>query len=325
LVQYYIAVDLGATKTRIALCTPSSIIDKQVYSTPKEGDENTIADFIASAIINKWRSLLGDVKGIGVATIGPLDIRRGVVVNSPNINIKRVELLRPLHERFQVPVYVANDCVAAAWGERHYGDAVGVENFVYITISTGVGGGVIVDGELLIGKMGNAHEVGHIVVDYNSDLKCGCGGRGHWEAFAGGNNIPRVASYFLEKGLFRGESELADLVSRGVKLEAKDIFSYYVRGDPLATMVVEAFIKATGAGLASVINAYDPEMITIGGGVFLNNVDLVFEPILKIVRDNVVTEMPIIKPTRLGDDVGLYGALALATNPPPKLKRIQKL
>jgi len=87
--------------------------------------------------------------------------------------------------------------------------------------------------------------------------------------------------------------------------------------------IVDLYIKATAAGISSVINAYDPELITIGGSVFLNNVDILYEPILRLVRENIVTGLPEIKPTRLGDDVGLYGALALIVNPPVKLKKIQ--
>lgn len=319
--NYYIVVDLGATKTRIALSNSEKILEKTVYSTPKKGDEYTIAKTIIEAIMNQWRDLIRDVRGIGIASIGPLDIHSGVVINTPNLEIKRIELLKPLAEYFRKPVYIANDAIAAAWGEKHYGDARGVENYVYITLSTGVGAGVIVDGELLIGKMGNAHEVGHIVINFDSNIKCGCGGVGHWEAYAGGNNLPKLLQYLVKTR--RYDSELARLANSGNPVDAKTIFEYYRRKDPLALDIVDLYIKATAAGISSVINAYDPELITIGGSVFLNNVDILYEPILRLVRENIVTGLPEIKPTRLGDDVGLYGALALIVNPPVKLKKIQ--
>jgi glucokinase len=321
--NYYIAVDVGATKTRIAIADASGILDKVVINTPRDGDEYTISNLIIKIIGEKWGQLVGNIRAIGIATIGPLDLKRGVVVNTPNLNMKRIELLNPLVDFFKTQVYVVNDCVAAAWGEKHYGDAVSVDNYVYITLSTGVGAGVVVDGELLIGKMGNAHEVGHIVVDFDSVIRCGCGGWGHWEAYAGGRNLPRVAEYLLNRGIIYSGSELAELVKKGFDIDAKVVFNYYRRGDPLAKDLVDLYVKATAAGLASVINSYDPELVTIGGGVFLNNIDVLYEPIVKLTRENIVTEMPIIKPTRLGDDVGLYGALAIAVDPPRKLREIQ--
>jgi glucokinase len=321
-IEYYVAVDVGATKTRVALCTKSGIVDREVRSTPRSGGELAVAELIARIAAEKWSDKLGDVVAVGVATIGPLDIKRGRVVNTPNLPLRNFELLEPLVRFFGKPVLVANDAVAAAWGEAHYGDGRGYSNVVYVTLSTGVGCGVIVNGNLLIGKMGNAHEAGHIVVDFDSDLECGCGGRGHWEAYAGGANLPRVARRLAEK--HRVDSELSRLVLSGASIEARDVFEYYRRGDSLARLVVDLYVKATAAGLASVINAYDPEVVIIGGSVFLNNVDVLLDPLVSLVEANIVTEMPVIKPTRLGDDVGLYGALALVVDPPRALLEAQR-
>lgn len=320
--EYYISIDLGATKTRIALCTRNEIIEKTSYPTPRTGDENTIPRKIIEVVKDNWSQYLGEIRAIGVASIGPLDLTRGMVVNTPNIPIHTFELLRPLVREFKKPVYIANDCVASAWGERLYGDARDVDNLIYLTLSTGIGAGIVVDGNLLIGKMGNAHEVGHIVIDFNSDLPCGCGGRGHWEAFAGGSNIPRVVRYIAGREDIR--SELRSIVDSGIEIDAKTLFDYYRRGDILARRVVELYIKATAAGIASIINTYDPELVIIGGSVFLNNIDILYGPIVELSKLNVVTGFPEIKPTRLGDDVGLYGGLAIAVNTPNRLLEIQR-
>jgi glucokinase len=319
--KYYIAVDVGATNTRIALCSESKVLDKVVEPTPRSGNEYTIAEFIARKIEEKWGEFLNRVESIGVGTIGPLDIKRGIVVSAANLPIRTFHLLEPLVKRFKKPVYVANDAVSAAWGEKHYGAGIGYENLVYVTLSTGIGVGVVVDGHLLLGKMGNAHEAGHLVVNFESELPCGCGGRGHWESYAGGANLPRVARYVYEKTGVK--TELAELIASGREVTAKTIFDYYRRGDELARRVVELFLKATAAGLASVINAYDPEVLILGGSVFLSNVDILYEKIVELVRENVVTEMPVIKPTSFGDDVGLYGALAIAAHTPSALKKVQ--
>ena len=312
---------MGASKTRVALSTKSGIIEKEVFTTPRSGDELVVASFIVDAIERKWRDKIEDIMAIGIASIGPLDIKEGRVISPANLPLKGFELLKPLVKALKKPVLVANDAVAAAWGEAHYGDGKGFNNLVYITLSTGVGCGAIVDGNLLLGKMGNAHEAGHIVVDFNSDLKCGCGGRGHWEAYAGGANLLRVAKYLAEK--YDVRSDLANLVRSGREIDAKIIFDYYRRGDLLAKRVVDLYIKATAAGLASIINTYDPEILIIGGSVFLNNIDVLFEPIVSSIKENIITAMPIIKPTRLGDDVGLYGALALVVYPPHSLLNVQ--
>jgi glucokinase len=292
-----------------------------VFTTPRSGNELVIANLIVETIKRKWRDKLEDIVAIGVASIGPLDIKEGRVISPANLPLKSFDLLKPLIKALKKPVLVANDAVAAVWGEAHYGDGRGYNNVVYITLSTGVGCGAIVDGNLLVGKMGNAHEAGHIVVDFNSDLRCGCGGRGHWEVYAGGANLPKVAKYLVEK--YDVRSVLADLVKHGREIDAKIIFDYYRRGDLLAERIVDLYIKATAAGLASIINTYDPEILIMGGSVFLNNIDVLFEPIISLTRENVITTMPIIKPTRLSDDVGLYGALALVVYPPQSLLKIQ--
>ncbi|QOR94027.1 ROK family protein [Thermosphaera chiliense] len=319
--KYYLAIDLGASKTRIAVCSKGSIIGKIVETTPKQGDEYTIARFIWEGVMKHFPEYIENIEAVGVASIGPLDVKRGVAVNPTNLPFKEIKLLEPLTKYFKARVIVANDAVAAAWGEKNYGLGKPFRNLIYLTLSTGIGAGVIVDNHLLIGKEGNAHEVGHIVVDFNSELECGCGGRGHWEAFAGGINIPRVAKWLASKhGI---NSDLLEFLMKHPEATAKDVFEYYRRGDRLAELVVDLYVKASRAGIASIINTYDPELLVIGGGVFLNNQDILFERMLDGLENDVVTSKPIIKPTGFGDDVGLYGALALAVNPPRELVEVQ--
>ena len=317
----YIAVDVGATYTRVGIGSKTKLLDKVVLRTPRSGDENTIAEAIIHTVRKHYGKYLDEVRTVGVASIGPLDIRRGRVVGASNAPIREFELLHPLKERLGKPVYVLNDAVAGVYGEKYYGAGRGYSNIVYITISTGVGGGVIVDDHLLIGKQGNAHEIGHIVVKYDSDVKCGCGGVGHWEAYAGGANIPRLAKLLAEKhGLL--DSPVYTGAVNG-EITAREVFEYYRRGDKLARITVNEVISACIAGFASVINSYDPEIITIGGSVFLNNQDVLLAPIVRGVEEQIITGKPVIKPTPLGGDVVLYGALALAVNPPPHLVDLQ--
>jgi len=198
--KLFIGIDIGATWTRIALADPSGTIIKRIaFKTPKTGDEYAIPRAIIDAIKKEFSQYLDRVERIGVGSIGPLDLSKGMVTGAPNVPTHRFEIARPIMEELRKPVYVANDCVAAIWGEKMFGAARGHENAVYITLSTGIGGGIILNGALLLGKKGNGHEIGHIVVDTQRIMKCNCGGYGHWEAYCGGASIPRYASYLLER------------------------------------------------------------------------------------------------------------------------------
>lgn len=318
--KLYLVVDIGATKTRLGIANDDGILEKRVYPTPVSGDENVFVNLIIHVVKTEFSRYIDRVEAISVATIGPLDLKNGRVVNTPNIPIKNFELLRPLKEHFNKPVYVVNDAVAGVYGEKYFGDARGFSNVVYVTLSTGVGGGVVVDDEVLLGKQGNAHEIGHIVVNYDSNIYCGCGGRGHWESYAGGANIPKLAKYLSSITKFNSEAYYKAVLNG---LNAPEVFTYYRLGDPFAKLVVEEIIEACVAGFSTVVNLYDPELVLIGGSVFLNNIDVLFARIVDGVSKNIVTGRPLFKPSKLSDDACLYGALAVAKKPPLKLMLIQ--
>ncbi len=319
--KYYLVVDVGATYTRVGLGCRDGLIDKKVFNTPRSGDRYTIAETIYRVVLENYREYLDKVERVGVATIGPLDLRRGRVVGTPNIPIHEFDLLEPLRRYLGKPVYVLNDAVAGVYGEKMFGAGREYENLVYVTLSTGVGGGVIVDNHLLLGKNGNAHEIGHMVVKYDSRIRCGCGGYGHWEAYAGGANIPRLAEILAHDHPEIDTPCKRDALSK--KLDPPKLFKYYREGDRFAEIVVNEIIDACIAGFATIINVYDPELVTIGGSVFLNNKDILLKPIVEDVEKHLVTSKPLIKPTPLGGDIVLYGALALAINPPQHLVKIQ--
>ncbi len=322
--QYVIGIDIGATWTRIAIArADGSIVNKHVFRTPREGDRYTIANTIVSSIRREFSGYLDSIKAIGIGTIGPLDLAQGMVINSPNVAIRTFEVAKPILEEFKKPVIMANDCVTAVWGEKHFGLGKGYSNIVYITISTGIGGGIIVDDMLLLGKMGNAHEVGHIVVDASGKMGCGCGGRGHWEAYASGANIPRFAYRLIDEWSLTQEEKESPLYRAYLnrELTSELIYTHAKKGDNLALKIVREVNRYNIAGFENVINSYDPEFITIGGSVALKNPELVIEPIVKGIESSggVVTARPRIEMTPLGDDIVLLGALALALYPPQNL------
>jgi len=321
-VLYVVGVDVGATYTRVGLFSPEGrLVEKVRFETPKTGGELAIASAIASAIeglLSRWG---GSLKSIGVGTIGPLDITSGDVVGAPNAPIGRFKIREPLESLFGVDVYVVNDCVAAAWAEYLVGAGRGFRNVVYITISTGIGGGAVVDGHLLLGKDGNAHEVGHIVLDLSGRFRCGCGGLGHWEAIASGANIPRTLEVLARE--WRGAATEAYRRALGGSLGSEELFRLWRAGDGFAEFAVEFLAEVNAAGIASVVNVYDPEVLTVGGSIALRNPDFVEISIARVSR-YVVNRRPSITLTPLGEDAALVGAALISIKPPGELLEVSR-
>jgi len=191
----YAAVDLGATNMRVAHGDETGIKKKLMMTINKsEGAEG-----IAAQMITMIRDLgVEGIAAIGVGSIGPLNLGTGSVVDPPNLPFNEIPIVEPLSEAFHVPVGLLNDCSAAVLGEQVFGAGRGLRNIFYVTLSTGLGGGAIVDDHLLVGKDGNAVEIGHLTIDPASELVCGCGCKGHWEAYCSGSNIPNYAGLLME-------------------------------------------------------------------------------------------------------------------------------
>ncbi len=318
-----IVFDIGASRLRAGVAIGPRLDMRVEYPTPRTAEGIlSIIDRILSTFRDKgyWE----DVVAISVATIGPLDMKTGEVVAAPNLGGIRIDLGRAL-SGYGKRVYIVNDCVAAVWGEYVFGLRHRYENIVYVTISTGIGGGVIVDGNLLLGKKGNAHEIGHIVVDSERKMRCGCGGWGHWEAYGGGANIPRFTRFLLETK-YRGTKEsspLYSLVKTG-RLTARELYTLAAGGDELASLIVDEINHYHVAGFESVVNVYDPEVVVVGGSIALNNWRLVVEPVAEKIKEGIVTTVPHIIPANFGDDEVLIGAAAIAYETPSSVLRIRE-
>jgi glucokinase len=253
---------------------------------------------------------MDSVESVGVGSIGPIDIASGCITDTPNLPFKEIPVTEPLREAFGAPVSLLNDCTAAVLGEKSFGAGKEIDNLAYVTLSTGLGGGAIVDGHLLIGKDGNAVEVGHITIDPDSPLTCGCGSPGHWEAYSSGNNIPNFARHILRE---EGSGLIHELMEGDPgALTVEILFEAAKAGDAAALRVVDELGKVNAVGFANVVNAFDPELITIGGSIALNNPELILEPILENIDMHLLNRRPRIMITPLGDDVVLCGALAMA-------------
>lgn len=305
-----VGIDLGATNYRVAVAVGEDLLARQKRPTPPAHTGQEITD----TLIETTESLLEeagfepeDLAAVGIGSIGPLDTEAGVVIDPPNLSdsIEGIPLAGPFTDHFGVPVSVENDAIAALVAERAESENP-PPNMAYLTISTGVGAGVAVDGHVLKGWGGNAAEVGHFVLERDSDLECGCGREGHWEAFAGGNNIPDYARSLAEE--FDGET---DLPLDQDAFTAADVFEF-TGEDVLADILVHRLERFNALGLANLTHAFAPELISIGGAVALENPDLVVDPLRDRLPDLVTTRVPELRVTPLGEDAVLLGGVALA-------------
>jgi len=261
-----IAVDLGATNIRAGLVRGDGVILRHLsVSTPKSPDNadcivDLLGDLVARVITPAEMTM---VAGIGVAAAGPVDRLKGEVIHPPNIPLPSIPLINPVKKRFQLPVSLMNDCHAGAIGEARYGAARNIANFVYLTISTGIGAGVIEQGRLLWGEDGNFAEVGHFLVETTWNLPCGCGGTGHWEGCGSGRSIP---SFFRE--WCRSSGHLSPFTTPP---DAAMLFAAAEKGDIIVREFLGVLGKVQGNGISALIAAYDPSLIILDGSVVRNN------------------------------------------------------
>lgn len=294
-----VGVDLGGTNARVCLGDEKGNIKKKLSEKLDTRNKNSAVE----QIIRMINSLPKDFSAIGIGSLGLLDLKKGEMSNPVHIPFKNIPIVKMLEEEFNVHVYLVNDCDAGVIGEKFFGLGKNEENLTYVTISTGIGCGVILNDRLLLGKDGNATEVGHITVDFEGKLKCGCGGYGHWEAYCSGRNIPNFVR-LVAKNDNRLNSITTEQFFDNVKLK-----------DKLALEILEKIGEINAIGISNINAAYDVSLITIGGSVVLKNRDLIFNPILKYLPKYSINRIPKIVLTPLGEDVVLYGALALALNP----------
>ncbi|TMC00774.1 MAG: ROK family protein [Chloroflexi bacterium] len=282
-------IDLGGTQVRVALArSDGRLITSVKTKTPLLKSPQGMVDWAASEIDR----LRGNqkVRSIAIGAPGPIDLKRGILVNPPNLPWKNVPLAQMLTRATGAKVHLANDADMAALGEFHRGAGRGTRNMIYITWSTGVGGGLIIDGKLHRGGHGTAGEVGHIIIDPNGPLD-NCGQRGCLEVFCGGANLARETGH-----------------------PAAELFAAAARGEAHARMVVERSARYMGLALISLTNAIDPEMFVMGGGV-TRSWKLVAPTMLETLRSSPFIKparRPRVRRARLGDRAGQVGAVEWA-------------
>ena len=307
---WYGGIDLGATNVKAAVGDDAGVVVGEARRPTPKGPDGEAVTAALIATLEEAAAEGGidpdELVAVGVGSIGPLDSAAGAVGDSPNLApcIEHVPLVGPLTERFGVEVTLHNDAAAGVIAERFYAD-YNPADMAYVTISSGVGAGVAVDGEVLSGWDGNAAEVGHWMVEPGG-LPCGCGVDGHWEAYCSGNNIPQHARHIHET-----EGVETDLALEAPEFDAAALFAA-AGEDPLADRTIEACAEYNAIGMANLVHAYAPLAIHVGGAVATNNPELVVEPLRERVPELVMSNVPEIQVTSLGDRVVVRGALAAA-------------
>jgi glucokinase len=247
------------------------------------------------------------IEGVGVGCGGPLDVEAGVLLSPPHLpGWRDVPVTALVQQEYDRPAVLENDATAAAWGEHRHGAGAGILNMVYLTLSTGVGGGVVVGGRLYRGSGGNGAELGHVTVDWRGRMCRGCGRNGCLEAYASGTSIAER----MQEALSRTDG---DRPSRN-GLTAADVVAAAKAGDPVATDVWRETIDALACGLTSIVNLFEPELVVLGGGVSRSGEQL-FVPVREWVRAHAIApagRAAEIVPAALGDHVGVVGAAAIA-------------
>ncbi len=314
----FLGLDIGGTKLAAGVAGDDGrLLSREVIpARTEDGPETVIERLVAMGrrVVDASGVAPSDIAATGVSCGGPLDIRTGIVREPTNlpgwIDVPLVARLTTDFADFLGggPVYLENDANAAAMAEHRYGAGRGVRNLVYLTISTGIGGGVILDDRIVEGESGNAAEIGHMSLSHDG-WPCPCGSRGCLEAFASGTNIAQRARDRLAAGEPSSLAALAlDTITSGEVAEAARA------GDTLAGEVWDDTVRVLGAGVASIINLFNPRLVILGGGV-TGVGDQLIAPVRRIALERAFPSMAAeadVVIARLGADIGIVGAVAAA-------------
>jgi glucokinase len=314
-----LAVDLGASRIRAGVVDATGrVLARSSGDTPGGEGPDAVLDtllhhlhVVRDQVDDATRD---DLAGLGISAPGPLDPRRGILVDPPNIGpgFAGMALAAPLGEALGLPAALERDTVVAALGEGAFGAARGARHFVYITVSTGVGGAIIADGQVLGGADGVAGEIGHQPSAMGGPM-CGCGAAGHLEAFASGSGIARRAADAIAAGEAPGLAESARRQAP-TPLQASDVAAAADAGDPVATALLEDARRAFAHAVVGLVNVFNPELVVVGGGIARGQGERLLGPAREAVERwafSVPRRRVRMVEAALGDDVGLVGSQPL--------------
>jgi glucokinase len=314
--NYYAGIDLGGTKILALIADDAGHVlgDARIATPAKQGPEAVIAQIVA-AVGDAAREAGIEVRSLaalGVSAPGPIDAGAGVITDPPNLpGWHNVPLARILHERLGAPAHLENDANCQGVAEHQFGAGRGLRHMIFVTISTGIGGGIIIDNELYAGESGAAGEVGHMPVDIDGRRTCGAGHPGCLEAYASGTAIAAIAREEIAAG---GLPRTARIAEREPPLSAETVYRAAMEGEAQAMAIIHSAGRYLGMGLASLINIFNPQAIILGGGL-VNMGEAILGPAVETARTRSFgqsfQDVRIVE-GELGDRAGALGAIAIA-------------
>ncbi len=308
---YKVGVDLGGTKMLLALAGENGGIlqSRKLPTRAEKGPERIFEDLVAG-VTELFRVSPGEVEALGFCMAGYYDRQRGMIIDSPNLpGWENYPVKQKLSRLIGLPMIVENDANAAAWGEFVYGAGKGKNNILLVTVGTGIGGALIIEGQLVRGARGFAGEIGHIPLLPREGPFCGCGNRGCLEALASGTAIAREGRALLQTGKM---TVLREMV-KGSILQASDVFEAARREDRCALEIIDLAAWYLGQGLASAVNLFNPDTVIVGGGI-ADEGEIFFAPLRKYFLQMTIgpsAQEVTIVPAELGGEAGVRGILAL--------------
>jgi len=314
--KLYLGIDLGGTKIFTGLVSAAGEIIAQDYrkTRAKKGLQVVLQRLTDSAVqvMQNAGVAPGDVQAVGLGAPGPVNLAKGVVVSPPNLpGWEKVPLRDLLEKRLEIPTFLENDANAAALGEYCFGAGRGSKQMIYITVSTGIGGGFILDGKLYHGADGVAAEIGHMTILPHGP-HCGCGNQGCLEALASGTAIAREGRALLLRNLPTRIAELANQDPKAVS--AKLVAEAAQLGDPRAEEIIHTAMDYLGIGVANLVNLLNPELVVIGGSLTKLG-ETLFNPVRHAINRRtfpIAARRVQVVPAELGGRVGVCGAAAVA-------------
>jgi glucokinase len=305
-----IGVDVGGTKLLVAVIDQSLGVHHRVQQSSQDLDGAALLDRLAEMVDEAVDSADGEVLGAGFGVAGIFDSKAGAIATSPHLPLAGVSFAAVMGERVGVPVTVDNDANCAMLAEWRYGAAKDADDALLLTVGTGIGGGMVVKGQLARGSSGGGAEFGHIVVELDGP-PCKCGGNGHLEWYASGDAIGRAGEAAVADN---PESPLALASADGRGVSGALVTEMAHDGDADSVAAVALVGRRLGQGLASLVNAYNPELIVIGGGAIAAG-DLLLAPAREVVEREALASLGdhvSIVPAEFGADAGVIGTAVMA-------------
>ena len=311
----YIGIDLGGTNIAVgAVSDGGEILTKASMPTLSgRGYKKIVKDMalLCKKVTEQAGGSMADVRAIGIGSPGTIDSENGIVVFAGNLKMEKVPVAEELRKYFDVPIHMENDANAAAYGEYKAGALKGAQNAVAITLGTGIGSGIIIDGKIYAGNNYAAGEMGHMVIVYDG-RQCNCGRKGCWERYASATGLIITTKESMEQNK---DSVMWELCGGDInKASGRTAFDAMRKGDEAGKQVVDHFINYLGCGLVNVINTFQPDILCIGGGI-CNEGETLLAPVRTYV-DNEQYAMNAKLKTKicraeLGNDAGIIGAALL--------------